>query len=341
MQRHLYTALGLAWLAAHPAQAGTAASRTFEFVYRAEIVLPADAQGPVHVFVPLPIDSDHQRVHSLDIVAPIPGAIETEPEYGNRYWHGNTTAPLAAPLQLEIRSVVTRDALRRPAPSANGRARANTGEVEAFARYLGPNARVAVNHEILNPILSEVRAASPDADSAGRARSIYDWVVDNVEYKKVGRGWGNGDTFWACNERYGNCTDFHALFISLARSEGIPARFEMGFSVPADRSEGSIEGYHCWVQFHLPESGWFPIDASEASKRPEHRELLYGGLPADRVHFSIGRDLKLGPDHHGAPLNYFIYPYVEVAGEAWDGPVEKSFEYRDVGADAIDRARGG
>ena len=337
MQRYLYTALGLAWLAAHPAQAGTAASRTFEFVYRAEIVLPADAQGPVHVFVPLPLDSDHQRVHSLDIVAPIPGAIETEPEYGNRYWHGNTTAPLAAPLQLEIRSVVTRDALRRPTPPANGRARANTGEVEAFARYLGPNARVAVNHEILNPILSEVRAASPDADSAGRARSIYDWVVDNVEYKKVGRGWGNGDTFWACNERYGNCTDFHALLISLARSEGIASRFEIGFAVPEDRSQGNISGYHCWVESHLPGKGWVPMDASEAFKHPDRREEFYGGQGADRIRFTTGRDIELGPAQTGGPLNYFVYPHVELAGKVWKGPMEKTFTFEDVTPDEMAR----
>jgi transglutaminase-like putative cysteine protease len=77
---------------------------------------------------------------------------------------------------------------------------------------------------------------------AERARAIYDWVVENVEYKKVGTGWGNGDTFWACSERYGNCTDFHALFISLARTEGIPARFEMGFPVPDSRPSGEIGG---------------------------------------------------------------------------------------------------
>jgi hypothetical protein len=95
------------------------------------------------------------------------------------------------------------------------------------------------------------------------------------------------------------------------------------------------------VQFHLAEAGWFAIDASEASQHPEQRETLYGGVPADRIHFTTGRDLKLGPDHHGAPLNYFIYPYVEVAGQAWSGPVEKSFEYREVTRDGRERKQGG
>lgn len=46
---------------------------------------------------------------------------------------------------------------------------------------------------------------------------------------------------------------------ALARSEGIPARFEIGFPVPLERPAGDIGGYHCWVQFYLPGRGWVPI----------------------------------------------------------------------------------
>jgi hypothetical protein len=47
----------------------------------------------------------------------------------------------------------------------------------------------------------------------------------------------------------------------------------------------------------------------------------------------VGRDLQLGAAHQGAPLNYLIYPYVEVGGAPWKGPVERRFGYRDVAAD--------
>ena len=187
-----------------------------------------------------------------------------------------------------------------------------------------------VGQEILQPILEEIHASRENDSPAATARAIYDWVVDNVEYKKVGSGWGNGDTYWACSERYGNCTDFHALFISLARSEGIPARFEIGFPVPLDRPAGTIGGYHCWVQFYLPDQGWVPIDASEAAKHPEQRELLFGTHPADRIHFTTGRDLVFTPGSAAMPLNYFIYPYVEVGGKPWRVDLETSFSYREV-----------
>jgi transglutaminase-like putative cysteine protease len=206
------------------------------------------------------------------------------------------------------------------------------GDASEAKKFLASNQRVAVGHPILAPILNEIRSQSKGDGQADKARAIYDWVVDNVEYKKVGTGWGNGDTFWACNERYGNCTDFHSLFIALARTEGIPARFEMGFPIPSDRKEGTILGYHCWVEFWLPERGWFPVDASEAFKHPDQRDLFYGTQPADRLHFTTGRDLRLGSDHRDRPLNYFIYPYLEIDGKRSDIEVKTRLKFRDRAA---------
>ncbi len=82
--------------------------------------------------------------------------------------------------------------------------------------------------------------------------------------------------------------------------------------------------------FYLPETGWLPIDASEAFKHPEKRELFFGTNPANRIHFTTGRDLRLGEDHRDRPLNYFIYPHVEVDGRRYEGPVENTFSYEDM-----------
>ncbi|HIF94017.1 MAG TPA: transglutaminase domain-containing protein [Myxococcales bacterium] len=69
-------------------------------------------------------------------------------------------------------------------------------------------------------------------------------------------------------ERFGNCTDFHALFISFARSEGMP--------IPNSRRMGKIDGDHCWAEFYLPETGWIPIDASEAFKHSDKKDFFFG-----------------------------------------------------------------
>ncbi len=310
--------------------------RSFEFIYRAQVYDVA-LGGAVHMFVPVPMENEQQSVEIVSITTSLndaPGletSIEEETKYGNRFWHATVPASAGLPIHFEARYRVTRHIYRKEEVTRSRGLR--DSERQELKLFLDENSRVVVDNPILEPILEEIHDSMPGAQSgntASIARGIYDWVVDNIEYKKVGTGWGNGDTFWACNERYGNCTDFHSLFISLARTSGIPARFEMGFPVPEDRPQGNISGYHCWLSFYLPETGWFPVDASDAFNHPEKRELYYGTQPVDRIHFTTGRDLRLGSNHRGRPLNYFIYPYVEVNGVRHDGSIETSFSYREL-----------
>lgn len=163
-----------------------------------------------------------------------------------------------------------------------------------------------------------------------KARAIYNYVFDNMKYDKTGTGWGRGDVLYACDAKKGNCTDFHSLFIAMARSQGIPAKFEIGFQVPADKNSGEIAGYHCWAEFFDPQHGWIPVDISEAWKNPVMENYYFGAHDANRVQFSIGRDLKLSPPQQGAPLNYFVYPYVEVEGKAHPD-IDLSFSYGEAG----------
>jgi transglutaminase-like putative cysteine protease len=304
-----------------PVQALQQAPRLITFSYE---MLAADfpTTEAVDIYLPLPAEGDAQQVLSHDLHASIPGDAGLEAVHGNGYYHIHRPANVNAPVEVRMRWTISREVV-------------NAGDqkelsAEERRRYLAPNALVPVNHEILQPIIAEIHSMRVDDSPEATARAIYDWVVDNVEYKKVGTGWGNGDTFWACSERYGNCTDFHALFISLARTEGIPARFEIGFPLPQERGSGEISGYHCWVQLYLPGRGWVPIDASEAAKHPEKRELFYGTQPTDRIHFTTGRDLAFSPGSTVQPLNYFIYPYVEVGGKPWRFDLKTRFGYRDL-----------
>ncbi|MCB1854477.1 MAG: transglutaminase domain-containing protein [Halieaceae bacterium] len=311
----------LAVVTAVPALA--AQPRTFEFSYQ---VLAGELPTgeAVDIYLPLPAEHAGQHIVASSLQSNMPGEVGIEERHGNRYYRIRRPANINAPVEASLSWTVERAVVT--AGSEKG------ASEEELARYLEPNKLVPVGHDILQPILAEIHAQRADDSPEATARAIYDWVVDNVEYKKVGSGWGNGDTFWACSERYGNCTDFHALFVALARSEGIPARFEIGFPVPLDRASGDIGGYHCWVQFYLPGQGWVPIDASEAAKHPEQRELLYGTHPADRVHFTTGRDLVVSAGSAQQPLNYFIYPYVEVGGKPWRVKLDTRFSYRELPA---------
>src|SRR5437879_241735 len=93
-------------------------------------------------------------------------------------------------------------------------------------------------------------ATIPDLPTDTPARVLYDVVNGHMKYDKPKDkpGWGRGDAVWACDNGFGNCSDFHSLFISLARAKKIPAKFEIGFLLPEKRGKENIEGYHCWAK---------------------------------------------------------------------------------------------
>jgi hypothetical protein len=101
-----------------------------------------------------------------------------------------------------------------------------------------------------------------------------------------------------------------------------------------DRPAGPIEGNHCWAELSLPAVGWFPIGASEAARHPEPRGPFRETHRADRIPFTVGRDPELGTAHTTAPLNAFIYPHVELAGERLGG-VKTEFRVAGVPATEV------
>jgi len=142
-----------------------------------------------------------------------------------------------------------------------------------------------------------------------QARALYDYIIDNMRYMKAGN-YGKGDSVYACDVLTGNCTEFHSLFISLARSAGIPSRFAVGVSIPSDRNEGGISGYHCWAEFYA-EGKWWPVDISEANKYTALATYYFGRHPANRIEFTRGRDLVLEPGPRSGPINFLAYPVME------------------------------
>jgi len=199
---------------------------------------------------------------------------------------------------------------------------------DRLSRFLEADKLVPVGGKPLE-LIKEKKLPSNDQFAA--AKILYDVVNQHMKYSKEGKGWGNGDAVWACDSKFGNCTDFHSLFISMARGNKIPSKFEMGFSIPAERGAGPIAGYHCWAWFMPQGKGWNPVDISEANRFPQMKDYYFGNLTEDRVQFSTGRDIDLEPRQKSTSLNFFIYPYVEVAGQSYPADkITRSFAYQDL-----------
>ena len=123
-----------------------------------------------------------------------------------------------------------------------------------------------------------------------------------------------GDAVYACDASSGNCSDFHAYFIALARAIGIPARFAIGAAIPSERNDGGIDGYHCWAEF-FADGKWVPVDISEANKNPSLANYYFGHHPANRFELSKGRDLVVQPGPSLGPINFLAYPVAEIDGK--------------------------
>jgi transglutaminase-like putative cysteine protease len=282
----------------------------FEFVYR--VRLP-EIKGNARVWIPLAKTDAFQTVTEEKLNIPLKWERVQDRDYGNDICVLYPASEDSGKT-VEVRYRVVRR--EKAAYSADG--------AEA-ARYLRPEMLVPVN-ETFRTLAH--KAAAGKTDDLQRAKALYDHVISRMRYDKSGAGWGRGDAVYACDAQTGNCTDFHAYFIALARSIGIPARFAIGATIPADKSQGTIEGYHCWAEF-LANGRWMPVDISEAWKNPKLADYYFGHNPANRFELTKGRDLVVDPEPASGPINFLAYPLLEMNGEVIKP--ETTFTFRRIG----------
>ncbi len=276
----------------------------FEFIYR--VRLP-QLSGPAKLWLPLARSDRFQTVQVEDIHAPAQWRELEDQAHGNKVLF-LTAGPADSGRLIEIKYQVER---HEKAPYAV--------QDPMTQEYLKPE-RLGPTNETFRSIAEEVTRGRPT--DLMRARALYDHVIDRMRYVKYGTGWGVGDAVYACNARTGNCSDYHAYFIALARSVGIPARLAIGAAIPSERNDGRIDGYHCWAEFYA-DGKWWPVDISEADKYSSLATYYFGHHPANRIELSQGRDLLVDPLPASGPINLLAYPVLEVAGT----PVKAETEF--------------
>ena len=303
------------------------ASRQVIFSYRVTVKAIPPGTRRVRIWIPRAVSDDHQSVTLTKSSTPIHLREMREASFGNHILYGELLRPRTSSLDISIEYLVTR---REYSKGSYATLRQNPSDPKPIPQNLNRFIRA----DQLVPISGKMKDLA-DKNTQGLdgpveiAHALYDYVFRNVSYDKSGKGWGRGDSLWVCESKHGNCTDFHSFFISMVRAKHIPARFEIGFPLPEDAQSGMIPGYHCWAEFYVSGPGWIPVDISEAWKNPAKHDYFFGTIDANRFKFSAGRDLVLNPRQDGPPLNYFVYPYVEVDGKPFDS-IEKHFSFADA-----------
>lgn len=288
----------------------------FEFTYRARL---PKITGDARLWLPLATSDQFQQVEVKSMTLPSRWQQLDEHEYGNSILFIEA-GPADSGKTIEIQYQVKR--FEKPAYES----RQPVTERDLAADILVP----------ANDTFREIaqRVTLGKGSDMDRARALYDHVNEELRYARYGSGWGRGDAVYACDARTGNCTDFHAYFIALARAVGIPARFAIGASIPSERDDGGMDGYHCWAEF-FADGKWVPVDISEANKHSKLAEYYFGHQPANRFELSRGRDLVVDPQPASGPINFLAFPVMEIEGK----PVEirPDFEFRRLRQEVVKR----
>ena len=303
--------------------ASAQAVRQFTFHYGFTVKNVPAAQR-VRVWFPAAHSDEYQDVRIISAKGDLPLKKTRESRFGNEIYYADVSKSKSGDLHFEVVYEVMRREHLTLGMNHPRLMNASLSKKES-EQYLAADKLVPITGR---PAELAAQVVAGETTQMNKARAIYDYVFTNMRYDKTGTGWGQGDVLYACDAKKGNCTDFHSLFIAMARSQGIPARFEIGFPLPSDKNSGEVAGYHCWAEFFNPQNGWIPVDISEGWKHPEKKDYFFGAHDDNRLQFAIGRDLRLSPAQQGEPLNYFIYPYVEIGGKEYQN-VSLEFSFAD------------
>ncbi|MFW5871242.1 MAG: transglutaminase-like domain-containing protein [Verrucomicrobiota bacterium] len=299
--------------------AQTKDARIVEFACEFSVTNVPETATNVIAWAPLPARHCFQEITGLEIKTDYPYVIVTNATYSNRIARFDFSS--SAELTNAQRSAsITFGAVRSSFNVLKG------DQAPDYALHLKKDffLHPITNVPLKGGISDEARKIAEDIeDPLARASKLYDQLVASIEYHKSGNRVRREGTVYS-DAGNGNCADYNSLFITEARAMDIPVRLIVGFLLPAG-SNGSIDHYHCWSEAYIAGTGWLPVDVSAVCKRPEKKEELFGGLDADRLAFTVGRKIEL-PGAQREPLDFFIYPYVEVDGKEHDG-ISKTFSF--------------
>jgi transglutaminase-like putative cysteine protease len=90
---------------------------------------------------------------------------------------------------------------------------------------------------------------------------LMNWIPTVLTYRS-GATVVHADLAETVRQGAGVCQDFAHLFITVARSWGIPARYVMGYLDPGIGSGGEELATHAWAEALVPGGGWIGFDTT-------------------------------------------------------------------------------
>jgi len=312
--------------------------RAYEIVSRVEVLAP---HGASRAWIPLPLSDDtpwHKAVGNAWSGNAAQARIVSDGKYGVGMLYAAWGAGQGAPV-IEVTSRF----MTRERTADLSRANAAIGRLPAddYAFYTAATELIPTDGIVRKTARDITKGERSDI---GKARAIYEWVVDNTfrDPKTRGCGWGDIKSMLESGNLGGKCGDLNAMFVGLARSVGVPARDVYGLRVAPSKygykslgtgSPNVTRAQHCRAEFYAAGHGWVPVDPADVrkvvleeppgnlpvgdAKVAAARKRLFGGWEMNWLAYNMGHDVKL-PDSSGPKIPYLMYINAESGGQMRD-----------------------
>ncbi len=279
--------------------------------YVVDHITQVDEGARVRVWLSMPGSRSGQAVKIRNI-SPRPTEILVDGDHGNRVAYWDVTPAPDAQIMLfhyDFDASLTATSIEIDLDIVESYDKKS----DLYRRYTASSNTISINSEIED---AARRIVGEEDNPYHRAKMIFSWMVDNLEF--VPGGITDRNTLGTLQSRQGDCGQFSRLFTAMCRSLGIPAR-----TITTHWLTG---GVHRLAEFYLPPYGWLPVDISTAQVLvPDHSfftqdeahqfakekgipvmdpEWLFGRAPVSQIVLTVGNDLKLVSTHGEEPLTF-------------------------------------
>tara|TARA_Y100000310_G_scaffold345863_1_gene471801 strand:+ start:61693 stop:63621 length:1929 start_codon:yes stop_codon:yes gene_type:complete len=132
-------------------------------------------------------------------------------------------------------------------------------DLKGYEQYLEPTITIdSTNPEVINQATELVQG---EDDLFRVAFILASWVESNVKYDlNTVTAKASKKASWVLENKEGVCDEMTSLFVAMARSVGIPARFASGISYSSSDLFDEPWQPHGWAEVYFPDIGWVSFD---------------------------------------------------------------------------------
>lgn len=138
-------------------------------------------------------------------------------------------------------------------------------ETAGLEQYLEPTKTIDSDNPAI--VAKAAELAQGEEDLFKVVFNLASWVEENIEYDlNTVTATASQKGSWVLQNKQGVCDEMASLFVAMARSLGIPARFVSGISYTNSQevvdTVGSNWAGHGWAEVYFPDLGWVSFDVT-------------------------------------------------------------------------------